>query len=205
MSPFNLVTGLCVCDAVSVCKHCFVFSFMKSHIANLDSVECIGMMKLHWFLRILHFSTKLYQNPTFQLKSTACIIEFSSRIKILWIIVSFCKCCMVISKINGLLLEVNFFNKTLSLDIWSFLFNFLSVKKFCKKKVRLPWLFTFKHWTEWCFNKVEHIKIYILNLLLMKSIYSVASRTPFMRDRALIRLQTRILLKSAVTKLYENT
>ena len=33
---------------------------------------------------------------------------------------------------------------------------------------------------------------------------SVASRTRFTRDRTLIRLQTRISLKSAATKLYEN-
>ena len=32
----------------------------------------------------------------------------------------------------------------------------------------------------------------------------VASRMRFLRDRALIRLQTRIFLESAVTKLYEN-
>ena len=32
----------------------------------------------------------------------------------------------------------------------------------------------------------------------------VASRMRFPRDRALIRLQTRIFLESAVTKLYEN-
>ena len=32
----------------------------------------------------------------------------------------------------------------------------------------------------------------------------VASRTSFLRDRALIRLQTQIFLESALTKLYEN-
>ena len=34
--------------------------------------------------------------------------------------------------------------------------------------------------------------------------FRVASRMRFLRDRALIRLQTRIFLESAVTKLYEN-
>ena len=37
-----------------------------------------------------------------------------------------------------------------------------------------------------------------------KSYNRVASRMRFPRDRALIRLQTRIFLESAVTKLYEN-
>ena len=37
-----------------------------------------------------------------------------------------------------------------------------------------------------------------------KHMTRVASRMRFLRDRALIRLQTRIFLESAVTKLYEN-
>ena len=42
---------------------------------------------------------------------------------------------------------------------------------------------------------------FFVNIL---SLCRVASRMRFPRDRALIRLQTRIYLESAVTKLYEN-
>ena len=40
--------------------------------------------------------------------------------------------------------------------------------------------------------------------MYLTALHSVASRTRFTRDRALIRLQTWSLLKSAATKLYEN-
>ena len=46
------------------------------------------------------------------------------------------------------------------------------------------------------------VKVNVCDML--RNVKLVASRTLFPRDRALIRLQTRIFLESALTKLYEN-
>ena len=48
------------------------------------------------------------------------------------------------------------------------------------------------------------VRIWLIAVCSIRGIGSVASRMRFTWDRALIRLQMRIFLESAGTKLYEN-